>query len=283
MGDFQLSPDQQDCPPGALRVISTVLFIGHGKLEPAQVAEWTALVRVLCEPFGAVGTVKYNGTAGAHFVSFGTRAEAEAAMPTLHRRELNGRHLKVGWARGLGVDKERFDTERGVGFVQERAVEGATVWEGRVRSAAELLGESRRPPPPSAGMAEGRAPPPPVWASPPGFAATPSPPTTPFSPPAVSYSPVVGKADVGGGSRPPLFHHPSRAPPVVAPAPPAAAAGYGVYGGYGAEGAGGPTNGTHGYGNGGGGGEERAAKRSKWGDPASASPSPPIANGYRGM
>ena len=115
--DFQLSPDQAGCPPGLYRIISTVLFVGHGKLDPATAAEWGPLVTALCSPFGVVCGLKHVPNAGAHFVSFNTRGEAERAMVALHKKETGGRILKIGWARGVQVDKERFDNDRGVGYV----------------------------------------------------------------------------------------------------------------------------------------------------------------------
>ena len=219
---LQLSSDQSNCPPGLTRVLSTVLFIGHGKLETssASLTDWLSTLTSLCQPHGQLAAIRYVPTAGAHFATFATRGQAEAAVVALQRQRVLDRELKVGWGKSKGLEIQRFDSDTGDGFVDVREAERVRleVWPGQVRSVAELMREQaeqrtrggssdgvERGLPPSTKPLAGFSPPQ-HYQPPPSIAAS----AQPFSPPSAA-----------GSARLP-FHHPSRPPPVYEPPPSAA-------------------------------------------------------------
>ena len=211
---LQLSSDQSNCPPGVIRVISTVLFIGHGKLETssASPADWLATLTSLCQPHGQLAAIRYVPTAGAHFATFGTRGQAEAAVVVLQRQRVLDRELKLGWGKSRGVEIQRFDSETGVGFVEAREAERARLelWTERERGVSELMREQTEQRV-RGFSAEGneRGFPSATQPAPPSF----SPPQHYQPPPtaAAASQPFSSPATAELGRLP--FHHPSRPPP----------------------------------------------------------------------
>ena len=202
---MQLSTDQSDCPPGHVRVLSTVLFIGHGKLETSShpLTDWLATLTTLCQPHGQLAAIRYVAAAGAHFATFATRGQAEAAIAAMQRQRVLDRELKLGWGKSKGIEVQRFDSEAGNGFVDAREAERARleVWTGPERSVSELRGQTEQRTRSASSNGTGRGPP----------SSTPAIPG--FSPPA-QYQPASQAAP---GGQPLPFHHPSRPPPVFEP------------------------------------------------------------------
>ena len=217
---LQLSSNQSDCPPGLSRVVSTVLFIGHGKLETssASLADWMTSLTSLCQPHGQLAAIRYVPSAGAHFATFATRGQAEAAVIALHRTRVLDRELKLGWGKSKGgIQIQQFDNDTGEALVGMGEAARLEMWSDRVRSVSDLVreqGEQRSRGGSADSLERGPAATP---AGIPGF----SPPAQyppqlpasaqPFSPPSMTEV-----------SRSP-FHHPSRPPPAYEPAPVAAA------------------------------------------------------------
>ena len=219
---LQLSSDQSNCPPGLARVLTTVLFIGHGKLETSSTSltDWSSTLTALCQPHVQLVAMRYVANAGAHFATFATRGQAEAAVVAMQRQRVLDRELRLGWGKSKGMDIQQFDSDAGDGLVDAREAEMARleVWPARAKSVAELMREQteQRTRSNSSNGAERGSPT--TAQSPSGFS---SPQHYQSSPQATPASQPFSPSSAAGSARP-SFHYLSRPPPVYEPPPSAA-------------------------------------------------------------
>ncbi|CEP00001.1 CID domain-containing protein [Plasmodiophora brassicae] len=114
---FVYDPDQTNVAAGTVRVISSTVYIGalpSGITAPE--------VRAQIEPYGPVDDVRVvnGGAAGENaFVRYPSREAAERARELIRQAYPT---YKLGWGKGVGVNRDEFDIRTGVGFVNEQTL-----------------------------------------------------------------------------------------------------------------------------------------------------------------
>jgi large subunit ribosomal protein L17e len=95
-----------------IKIYSKTLFIGN--LAP-KVND--AVLHTKFGEFGNVINLKYLAERNFAFLTFETREQAERAKSQSHKMMLEGRPMKIGWAKGKDVEKDNFDSETGESYV----------------------------------------------------------------------------------------------------------------------------------------------------------------------
>lgn len=103
-----------DLPNGTVRVFTKTLFVGN--LAPNVTEKMLHTVFSQCGP---LQSLKYKAEKHYAFITYETRRDAEHAKNTVHKEEMEGRPMKVGWGRGWvqNTTEEEFDYEQGLSFI----------------------------------------------------------------------------------------------------------------------------------------------------------------------
>eukprot|EP00474_Spongospora_subterranea_P009856 CRZ10314.1 hypothetical protein [Spongospora subterranea] len=133
---FVRHPDQENVPAGLVRVLSCVLYIG-GVPSGTSIEE----LRSQIASFGKIDEIRIvNGpVVDSAFVRYFDREEAESARNLVRSYRPD---LKIGWGKGIGVNKEGFDNRTGVGMVAESVLEKPN--ELRITASVHAMGNNSR-------------------------------------------------------------------------------------------------------------------------------------------